>query len=215
MAAPFLPGDATNGGFVLRPVRCDDGEALQAYFRRLSPMARYYRLHGGASELAASDLALTLAADGVERFSLLLVHRTGDRETLVGEARAAFSGAERTGEFAMSIGEDWRRLGLGAALLAGIERLAAESGVDCLFGDVLHVNAAMISLARSRGFRLEAGLEARLVRVRKQLSLTPQALHDPAWLDAGQLGRPAASFAVPAPADRASVARAQAARTAP
>jgi acetyltransferase len=155
-------------GFVLRPIQPGDGGALQGYFRRLSPEARYFRPLGAAKELPASELARSLAADGVETLTLLFVHRTVDRETIVGEARAAFSRAVREGEFAMSIAEGWRRLGLGAALLAGIERLAMDGGVNCLAGDVLRDNAGMIALARNRGFRLETGLEGRLVRVAKR-----------------------------------------------
>jgi hypothetical protein len=48
---------ALSGEFILRPIRPDEGEELQAYFRRLSPQARYFRLLGGASELPASELA--------------------------------------------------------------------------------------------------------------------------------------------------------------
>jgi acetyltransferase len=157
-------------GFVLRPIRPGEGEGLQTYFRRLSPAARYYRLFGGASELPASELARALAADGVDTLTLLLAYRAADRETIVGEARVAFSGVAREGEFAISMAEGWRRMGLGSALIAGIENLARQSGAAWLFGDVLRDNAAMIALACSQGFRLEPGLETRLVRVRKRLS---------------------------------------------
>jgi GNAT superfamily N-acetyltransferase len=92
-----------------------------------------------------------------------------DRETVIGEARVALSCAKRAGEFSMSIADDWRRLGLGSALLREIERKAAADGIELLFGDTLRTNEAMIGLALGRGFRFEPGLEARLVRIRKRL----------------------------------------------
>jgi hypothetical protein len=50
-----------------------------------------------------------------------------------------------------------------------IERKAAADGIELLFGDTLRTNEGMIGLARGRGFRLEPGLEPRLLRIRKRL----------------------------------------------
>ena len=101
--------------------------------------------------------------------SLLATSKLAARETVVGEARVALSCAERAGEFGMSIADDWRHLGAGSAVLHEIERKAAADGIEFLFGDTLRTNEAMIRLALSRGFRLEPGLEPRLVRIRKRL----------------------------------------------
>jgi GNAT superfamily N-acetyltransferase len=153
----------------LRAARSSDGEALQSYFRGLSPQSRYNRILGATNELPPSELARTLAANGRDMLSLLLTATTGERETVVGEARAAFSCAERVGEFSISIAEDWQRLGVGSALLEEIERHAASEGIEQLFGDVLRTNDGMIALARSRGFRRAAGFEPRLLRIEKRL----------------------------------------------
>src|ERR1700729_4356151 len=97
----------------LRPARSSDGDALQTYVRGLSPQSRYNRFLGVASELPASELARTLAANGRDTQSLLLTSTAEDRETVVGEARVALWCAKRAGEFSMSIADNWRRLGLG------------------------------------------------------------------------------------------------------
>ncbi len=153
----------------LRPARLSDGDALQTYVRGLSPQSRYNRFLGAANELPASELARALAANGRDTLTLLLTSTAAGRETVVGEARAALSCAERAGEFGMSIAEDWRRLGLGSAVLEEIERKAAADGIELIFGDMLRTNEGMIGLARSRGFRVGPGFEARLVRVQKRL----------------------------------------------
>ena len=153
----------------LRPARLSDGDALQTYVRGLSPQSRYNRFLGAANELPASELARALAANGRDALTLLLTSTAGDRETVVGEARVALSCAKRAGEFSMSIADDWRRLGVGSALLEEIERKAAADGIELLFGDTLRTNEGMIGLARSRGFRLGPGFEPRLVRIEKQL----------------------------------------------
>ncbi len=153
----------------LRPARLSDGDALQTYVRGLPPQSRYNRFLGAANELPASELARALAANGRDTLTLLLTSTVAGRETVVGEARMALSCAERAGEFGMSIAEDWRRLGVGSAVLEEIERKAAADGIELLFGDVLRTNEGMIALARGRGFRLGGGIEPRLVRIEKQL----------------------------------------------
>jgi GNAT superfamily N-acetyltransferase len=153
----------------LRPARLSDGDALQNYVRGLSPQSRYNRFLGAASELPPSELAHALAANGRDTLTLLLISTAEGRETVVGEARVALSCAERAGEFAMSLADGWRRLGVGSGLLEEIERKAAADGIEFLHGDTLRTNEGMIALARSRGFRVEAGLEPRLVRIQKRL----------------------------------------------
>ena len=163
----------TRGGpeirLALRPVRLSDGDLLQSYVRGLSPQSRYNRFLGAVSELPPSELARALAANGLDTLTLLLTSTADDRETAAGEARVALSCADRAGEFSMSIADGWRRRGLGALLLKEIERKAASDGIEWLFGDTLRTNDGMIALARSRGFELEAGLEPRLVRIRKRM----------------------------------------------
>jgi hypothetical protein len=114
-------------------------------------------------------LARALTANGRDTLTLLVTTTIAARETVVGEARVALSCAERAGEFGMSIAEDWQHVGAGSAVLQEIERKAAADGIESLFGDTLRTNEAMIGLALNRGFRLEPGLEPRLVRVRKRL----------------------------------------------
>jgi hypothetical protein len=154
---------------VLRPVRSSDGEALQNYVRGLSPQSRYNRFLGAASELPPSELARALAANGRDTLTLLVTSKVGSREIVIGEARVALSCPERAGEFSMSIADDWRHLGAGSGVLREIERKAAANGIAFLIGDTLRTNEAMIGLALGRGFRLEPGLEPRLVRIRKRL----------------------------------------------
>ena len=162
-----------NGGpecrLALRPARPSDGDALQSYFRGLSAQSRYNWILGAAKGLPVSELARALAANGRDTLTLLVASTAGDRETVVGEARVALSCAERAGEFSMSIADDWQGFGVGSALLQEIERKAAADGIESLFGDTLRTNEGMIALARSRGYRLGMGLEARLVRIQKRL----------------------------------------------
>jgi GNAT superfamily N-acetyltransferase len=157
----------------LRPARSSDGDALQSYVRGLSPQSRYNRFLGALSELPPAELARTLSANGRDTLTLLLTSKAQGVESVVGEARVALFCAERAGEFAMSIADDWRRLGLGSALFEEIERKAAADGIEWLVADTLRTNEAMIALALCRGFRLGPGLEGRLLRIEKRLDAAP------------------------------------------
>jgi GNAT superfamily N-acetyltransferase len=170
-------------GLALRAARRNDGDALQAYVRRLSQQSRYNRFLGGASELPASELARALAANGRDTLTLLLTSRVEGYETVVGEARVALSCAERAGEFGISIADECQRLGAGSAVLQEIERRAAADGIEWLFGDTLWTNKAMISLARGRGYRVGSGLEPRLVRLQKRLDGVASDLPCRKWGD--------------------------------
>jgi len=179
----------------VRPARLNDGDILQIYVRGLTTQSRYNRFLGAVSELPPSELARTLAANGLDTLTLLLTTTAEDRETVVGEARVALSCADRAGEFSMSIADDWRRHGLAFALLEEIERKAAADGIEWLFGDTLRTNDGMIALARGRGFQLEPGLEPRLVRIRKRLEDVAPDLPCRKWteMDDGAERQPAIS----------------------
>ena len=93
----------------------------------------------------------------------------------------------------MSIADDWRRLGVGSALLEEIERKVAADGIEWLFGDTLRTNEGMIALARGRGFSLGAALDPRLVRIQKRLEDAAPDLPCRKWAEivgAGMISAP-------------------------
>ena len=157
------------GDLILRSVEPADGPALQTYVRGLSQEAGYARFFGAASELPPGELARAISANDRDRVTLLLALRAEQRETIVGEARLALSCDERSGEFGMSLGDDWRNRGLGSALLRKIEERAASDGIETLYADTLRTNESMIGLARARGYRITTGLEPRALRLAKRL----------------------------------------------
>ena len=58
-----------------------------------------------------------------------------------------------TAEFALSVADDWQRLGLARALLDRLRASAAEAGVQRLYGSVLDENHGMLALMASQGAR--------------------------------------------------------------
>lgn len=131
-----------------------DADALQAYFRGLSPRSRYNRLMGAASELPAGLLDVFTHYRNDGRFSVLTTTRIDGIERLVGEARYALDEKAASVELGLSVADAWQRQGLGSALLSNLQSRALALGARTLFGDTLRSNDAMQALARKAGFRL-------------------------------------------------------------
>lgn len=156
----------------VRFVEPEDVERLQGYFRSLSREAHYNRFQGAVQELPKSELDRILRIGEERRFAALVEMSIDGGPLVVGEARYAFDRALRKVEFGMSVGEAWRRIGIGSALLANLACRAAAFGADSLFGEALRTNAAMIALARKAGFSFkQAPDDWRLVRFEKKLGV--------------------------------------------
>src|ERR1700726_2163385 len=78
-----LPGGES---VTIRPVRRQDADALQAYFRGLSGDTRYRRFLGAMAELTGKQLARLTEMDGPDALALLAFAEIGGTSCLIGEA---------------------------------------------------------------------------------------------------------------------------------
>lgn len=141
---------------VLRPLLRRDAPALGRFLRAgLSGPSRLLRFHGAVNHLSDDTLrALTTQTAG-RHVALTAEARTDDGlPVLLAEARYVIEGAGAA-EFAVSVADAWRRLGLGAALLRRLAAHARACGVTLLYGAVLPDNAAMLGLAQALGAELD------------------------------------------------------------
>jgi acetyltransferase len=58
----------------------------------------------------------------------------------------------RTAEYAIIVRTDWKRRGLGYALMNRLLNFAADRGIATIFGEVLRENENMLNMARDLGF---------------------------------------------------------------
>jgi GNAT superfamily N-acetyltransferase len=137
----------------VRPVRDADAAALQDYFHRLSEASRYSRMLGATRELPPQELYRVLHGDR-DHLSLIVTTARAGFEQIVGEARLAHDAAADEVEISLSVADDCQRSGAGGALFDHLQRLAVGFGTVEMYGDTLRSNAAMVALARSRGFAL-------------------------------------------------------------
>ena len=97
-------------------------------------------------------------------------------DIVIGEARYALSPDGLESEFALSVADDWRGMGLGTLLIADIECRVRTLGARHLSGEVLRSNQLMKALAQKNGFlTADVPRDARLVRIVKDLALSRAA----------------------------------------
>ena len=157
----------------VRAVRPDDQARLQAAMRHLSDESRYMRFMGFTRELSPQLLDRATHPVPGRELQLIVVTGEGDAETIVAGARYA---ADASGdcEFAVTVLDEWRRLGLARRLLDALIRRAQMRGFTRMTGYVLATNTGMLALARRMGFVQVASREDPTVRVvRRDLTTGP------------------------------------------
>lgn len=133
----------------LFPLRKEHAAELQQGFARLSDRSRYMRFFTGRRWLTDDELRRLLALDGCDQFAIAVqVHTlTGWEGAAVGRL-VRVAGAPDTAELAITVLDEYQRLGIGRLLLTRLQTAAAERGYVRLHGEVLAENRSMLRLLR-------------------------------------------------------------------
>jgi GNAT superfamily N-acetyltransferase len=149
----------------IRPVCPDDAERFSAAFARLSSEARYSRFMGSIRDLPHE--AIQRAVNPVRGRELALVAESSG--LIVAGARYIVDAGGDSCEFAVTVADDWTRVGLASRMLEALLNAATSAGLKTMYGYVLAANGPMLELARRVGFEVtpsEGGPTVRLVRIR-------------------------------------------------
>jgi acetyltransferase len=157
-------GDAA----VIRRVRAGDAQALQQFFRDLSPASRYRRFLRAIRELPEDMLALFTHPDPAGE-AVLIASLPHSRTRIIGMAQ--YAGTGESSEIAVVVGDAWQRQGLGYQLLAALMNVAVEAGIERIHADVFADNQAMRRLGSKLGCRIRTNpLAPFLVSMTKTLA---------------------------------------------
>lgn len=171
-----------NGRVVtVRPALPQDSDMGRVFVATgLTPQSRYQRFQIGLRELPPDAAKYFTDIDYHDHFALLAESFHGGAQQQVAEVRYVRDATDpAAAEFALAVADAWQGLGLGRRLLATLVDAARSHAVHRLAGDILHDNAAMLSLAVSSGFsRQRHPDDARLVRVQRVLR-PPHLQHGP------------------------------------
>lgn len=159
---------------LIRPIRPEDAEPLRAGFPLLQPEEVRHRFGYTMGELTPELAQRFTRVNPRSEFALVAAEPLPPGEALIGAiARISVDADERGGEFAILVSSHIANMGVGRYLMTRLVKWARSRRLQCLYGDVLETNEAMIALAQSLGFVRAEGESAGLVR----MTLDLRALH--------------------------------------
>ena len=164
--------------FSLRPVRHDDGALEEAFVRGLSRESRYQRMLSGGFKVTPEWIESMTHIDYQRHMAFAVTSVIDGVEQFVGVGRYVVDVATAGAEVALVIADVWQGRGLGRRLLATLIEHAQSARVQQIVGVVLATNEAMLRLARSMGFSVNAEPgDATVLRIRRDLVAVNAQLH--------------------------------------
>lgn len=152
-------------------VEADATEIVKA-FERLSAQSRYYRFMVHKNRLNDAALQRGVHPRPGRDFVFVATVPAAGGIDIVGAAQyvQAGEGDNKTCEFAITVGEDWRGSELATKVLSSLVRRARRDGYKTMEGWVIAENAAMLALARKLKFKVEpVPGDATVLRVQRAL----------------------------------------------
>jgi hypothetical protein len=132
----------------IRPITCEDKDALLAFHSRLSDFTLYLRYHYSKGPLTEKDLKDLCELDYQNALALVAeVERNGVKE-IIGVGRFIRLPIKHTAEVAIVIQDSEQNKGLGTQLLRHLSILAWQREIYYFFGEVLRRNGKMLSIFR-------------------------------------------------------------------
>ena len=159
---------------VIRPVLPQDADLTSAFFRNLSPRARYDRFMMSMREPPADLMRRFTQIDYVDHMALVAEVFADGWETVIAEARYVRKPDRTAAEFAVSVAEPWQGRKLASLLLGKLACRAAAAGVRRLVGETLATNARMLALARKAGFTILPSRDVRGVMLLERALSAPR-----------------------------------------
>ncbi|MGB8301014.1 MAG: GNAT family N-acetyltransferase, partial [Azonexus sp.] len=139
----------------IRPIRPEDAEMEQEFVKAMSDESRYYRFMDTLRELTQTMLVRFTQIDYDREMALVAtVPGAEGKETQIGVARYVVNPDGESVEFALAVGDDWQKCGVGRKLMTALIDCARQKGYRAVVGDVLSTNSKMFRLMTSLGFSI-------------------------------------------------------------
>ncbi len=149
----------------LRPIRPEDAEMEQAFVKALSDDTRYFRFMDALRELPRSMLVRFTQLDYEREIALVAITQRADHPMQIGVVRYATNPDGESCEFALVIGDEWQRHGLGQIMMEYLMEIAAQRGLKMIEGEVLGSNSGMLHLMTRLGFAIRTSPEDPAIRI--------------------------------------------------
>ena len=136
----------------LRHIAPGDAVREQAFVRKLSAQARYFRFHGSIKELNKKDLEKFTNPDPLNTEALIILYKGEINEEEIAVARFIIDADGKSCEFAIVVADEWQKHGIGAKLLTSLIKHAQSRGIKQIHGSVLEENSGMRQFVKGLGF---------------------------------------------------------------
>lgn len=156
---------------VVRPIQPEDAAMEQAFVESLSEESKYFRFMQSLDRLTPVMLARFTQIDYDREMAFVGVIDDGSPNAqMIGVARYMSNPDRHSCEFALTVGDAYRRQGIGRELMRRIMAVARDRGIEVMEGEVLSENTKMLALCKRLGFRVARDpAEADVVQVRRHL----------------------------------------------
>lgn len=144
---------------VIRPIRPEDAGIEQAFIRKLSERAKYFRFMQPITELSPQMLARFTQIDYSREMALIAVVYVDGAETEIGVARYITNPDGKSCEFAIVIADNWQRQGIAHRLMQLLIETARSHALQIMEGEVLASNHDMLNLMVKLGFSINPSEE--------------------------------------------------------
>lgn len=146
----------------IRPIGPDDHERLRASHSRLSPESRYRRYLASKPELTSADARYLVEIDGSDHLALVATLPDEPDQPIVAVARYIRLPDDPTAaEYAIVVGDDYQRQGLGGELMARLAQAAVARGVKrfraTMFADNIAIHRLTANVAAGPLKRRQVG----------------------------------------------------------
>ncbi|MEE4637172.1 MAG: GNAT family N-acetyltransferase [Wenzhouxiangella sp.] len=139
----------------MRPIQASDAAMLQKGFLTLTPQEIRMRFLHPLTELSAGYAERLCRVDPEREFAIVLVEAKPPAEARIAAvARIVIDDDGQDAEFAIIVGGEIRRFGLGRYLLEQLIAWCSARGLEGIYGFILRENEPMLSLVESMGFHL-------------------------------------------------------------
>lgn len=139
----------------VRSIQSNDKDILDDAFHRLGSASRYSRFFATVRDVPDHILRPQAPGPHGHVVALVALSDVGPREIMVGGARYVTDASGEHCEFAVTVADDWRGVGLARQLMELLISAARARGVRQMEGAVLATNMGMRALAKRLGFKDE------------------------------------------------------------
>lgn len=155
----------------LRPITGDDGEALVAFYSRVSDQSKYFRFFAPYPKLSDRDVARFTNVDHHGRVAFVVT--VGGQILAVGRYDAI---DDREAEVAFLVEDAHQGRGLGQLLLEHLAQAGREREYHKFVAEILPENVRMIQVFREQGYEVEGAVEDGVMRLVFSIDPTDTAI---------------------------------------